>query len=223
MNDGEIQQRLRGAVRGLPVPLDLESKIRQRIRRPPTQWAQAIAAAVVIAMAAGVAYQEGHLRFTESSQASYIASLATGVSPCMGDALGDHLHCAVFRRYPKDPPSAAQLAHGLGAYRGLLKALEGRVPEGYRMAMAHHCAFHGHQFVHIVFKSGSRLLSLAVTAESAAGEGIEEASAQRFHVAKDATSRYRIFVVSDLSESANRAALISLAPSIKNVLGKIQG
>ena len=55
---------------------------------------------------AGAVYQLGHLRFTTASQESYIASVSNRVATLMRVGLGDHIHCAVFRKSKKTPPVA---------------------------------------------------------------------------------------------------------------------
>ncbi len=224
MDDLELQHRLRGAVHGVPVPPGLQLKIGRRLRRPPAPWAQAVAAALVVAMAGAVAYQDGYLRLTPSSQASYIASLTHEVNVTMRGPLGDHVHCAVFREYPTQIPTLAQLAAGLGSFRKLVQAVDGRGPAGYQIVMAHECGFEGRAFTHIVFKSGARLLSLTITRQTTPAPAhiqeasVQEATAQRFQLAETSAGHYRICVISDLPEPENRATLIRMAPSIRNIL-----
>jgi hypothetical protein len=67
-----------------------------------------VAAALLLAVGGFIAYQLGHLSLTVSSQESYIATVSNRVTTLMQVGLGDHLHCAVFRKYPKDPVPVAQ-------------------------------------------------------------------------------------------------------------------
>ena len=210
MDDLELQQRLRGAVHAVAVPPDLKRSVQRRLRRLPAPWASAVAAALVVAMAGGVAYWEGNRRLTPQ------------VNVGMRGALGDHVHCAVFRTYPAQTPTLARLADGLGSFRNIVPALAGREPAGYHMVMAHECGFEGSQFTHIIFKKGARLLSVAISREAtAASTEIQEASLDRFQLAETAVGRYRIFVISDLPEPENRATLDRMAPSIRYILNNI--
>ena len=210
MDDLELKQRLRSAVHAVPVPIDLERNVKRRLRRLPAPWTSAVAAALVVAIAGGVAYREGHRR------------LAPQVNVGMRGALGDHVHCAVSRTYPAQTPTLAQLADGLGSFRNIVPAVAGREPAGYQMVMAHECGFEGSQFTHIIFKKGARLLSVAISRETTAAPAeIHEASVERFQLAETAAGRYRIFVISDLPETENRATLERMAPSILSILNNI--
>ena len=60
--------------------------------------------------------------------------------------LRDHIHCSVFRKYPKNPPTAEEILkptpeRGVKAispqYAGLILIVRSLVPENYRMTLAH--------------------------------------------------------------------------------------
>ena len=102
--------RLRAAVKSVAAPPFLEARIRHSLRteKPGRRCLpRLIPAAAALAVFAGfaVAYQLGHLRLTVSSQESYIGSVSTHIATLMRVGLGDHIHCAVFRKYPKNPPT----------------------------------------------------------------------------------------------------------------------
>jgi hypothetical protein len=66
--------------------------------------------------------------------------------------LGDHIHCSVFREYPPNPPTVAQMEEDLGpAFRGVLPLVQSAVPDGYRVIMAHHCGYAGRKYTHLTF------------------------------------------------------------------------
>ena len=84
----KLREQLQRAVRGTDVPPYLETRIRARIRaaepRPAGllrwNWMAAAAALTVAVFGGAVAYQLGHLRFTSSSQESYITSVSTQIA-----------------------------------------------------------------------------------------------------------------------------------------------
>lgn len=238
MNDAEInsqvQQRLRAAVKSVEAPPMLEDRIRGTLRAYEPwphrtliiAWAGALAAVLVLALT-GVAYQRGYLRFTPASQEAYISSIYAQLAPVMQVGLGDHVHCAVFRKYPKNPPDFEQFAKSLGAqYAGLIDAVQGRVPPEYRLVMAHHCGYRDRRFVHLIFKHGSSLMSLVITdrepgEDLAWGPAISSAHVQRFQIARFETPKHLIFVISDLSGDRNAQIAEAIAPSVRAVLNKM--
>jgi hypothetical protein len=149
--------------------------------------------------------------------------------------LGDHIHCSIFRKYPKDPPALEQMQAELGpAYAGLLPAVRAAVPDGYRIIMAHQCSYAGRNFIHLTFEKGGGLLSLVI-ARKEAGESLSglspvsqpsgipmyQSAAGRFQVAGfDAGSFLAYYVVSDLKGTANLHIAANLAPAVRTFLKK---
>src|SRR5215475_6118245 len=105
----ESGNRLRQAVRSVDPPPFLKARIRRQIeaQAPGRNWLRLLVpfgAASAIAAGLTIAYQLGHLRLTSGSQESYIASVSSQIGTLMRVGLGDHVHCAVFRKYPATPP-----------------------------------------------------------------------------------------------------------------------
>ena len=226
-----LRNRMRSAVRGMEVPPYLETRIRSNIRGArrsgfPGSYL-AVAAAILVCLSTATAYQFGHLRFTKSSQESYIGSVSGRVPTLMRVGLGDHIHCAVFRKYPKDPPKIDEMAGKLPAeYRGLVDVLKERVPSDYRLIMAHQCRYHGRGFIHLTLKSGSGLLSLVITrkdgGESLGGLDIQHDGVQRFQIAAFESRDHLVYVVSDLGEERNSQMMRVLAPGVREQLRKLE-
>ena len=245
-NDQEVsrlRERLRHAVGSEAVPPYLEARIRNTIRasqRRPAwmRWLVPVAAAALICLGAVIAYQLGHLRLTTSSQESYIASVSKQVSHLMRVGLGDHIHCSVFRKFPKNPPSISELASLLGpAYGGLVPVVRKQIPDSYRLVIAHECRYHGRKFVHLSLKSDSRLLSLVITrkneGESLEGESLVpgfvqsgiafyRAGVQRFQIASFESRDHLVYFVSDLSQQQNTEMMLALAPQVKEILDELE-
>ena len=146
-----MNERLKNAVRSVEAPAYLETRIRANLHAVQTApqrafWARplaAVAAAAVICVTGGIAYELGHLRLTADSQESYIAKVTTQVGTLMRVGLGDHVHCAVFREFPKNPPKVEELEAKLGPeYAGLIPIVRSKTSGGYRLMMGHECQYH---------------------------------------------------------------------------------
>lgn len=246
-NDAEtsrLRERLKQAVRSEAAPPFLEARIRNTVRaeRPVVSWTRRLVpagAAALLFLGGAIAYQLGHLRLTTSSQESYIASVSNRVAALMRVGLGDHIHCAVFRKYPKDAPSVAQLVQKLGpAYSGLIPVVRRHVPDTYQMVIAHECRYHGRKFVHLSLKGDSRLLSLVITrkregesfeteallpAMVQAGIPLYRAGAHRFQLASFETRDHLVYFVSDLDQGRNTQMMAAMAAQVKEILHKIEG
>ena len=116
---GDPRERLRTAARSFSPPARLEARIRSGIRESSrqTSWMRSLlplAAALLVSLGGVIAYQLGHLRLTTKSQESYIATISSRVAGVMRVGLGDHVHCAVFRKFPKNPPTLEKMAQDLG-------------------------------------------------------------------------------------------------------------
>lgn len=242
----ELLVRLRKAVQSEAASPDLRVRIRRSIEEQQGQrwfpWLRpwtAVATALAICFGGAIAYQLGHLRFTTSSQESYIASVTNKVASIMRVGLGDHIHCAVFRKYPKNPPKVEEAARELGIeYQGLAKLVSEQVPNDYRIMMAHRCRYRDRQFVHLALENDSRLLSVVIAqkndGESFETEGllpaltqsgipIYQAGAQGFDIAAFESRSHLVYVISDLPRQKNVEMMLALAPSVQSFLEKLEG
>jgi hypothetical protein len=242
LNTPDFNTRLRQAVNSEPIPPYLESRIRAGIRasgRPRPRWVFRLAPIGVMAavcLGLGIAYELGHLRMTVGSQESYIASVSNHVATLMRVGLGDHIHCSVFRKYPKTPPTAEEFVEKMGPqYSGLIPIVRGQIPTDYRMMLAHQCRYHGRRFIHLSLMNDSHLISLAITrknsGESFAIEGMlpalsqsgipmYQSDVQRFQISAFETRDYLVYFISDLSKDKNSEMMIALAPQVRDFLNK---
>jgi hypothetical protein len=236
-----LRDRLRGAVHSIDAPLNLDDRIRAAIRpnvrsMPSRPWIMAVAACLAIAFGLGVAYQLGRLRFTTESQNAYIASISSRIPSVMAIGLKDHVHCSVYRKYPKAPPSNESLLAKLGlADSGLLAIVQRNVPSDFRAMIAHHCGYKGRKYTHIVMQSDSHLMSLVIAKKgdgeslgpsgisamlSESGIPVYTAGVQRFRLAAFETRDHLVYVVSDLSAEKNAQLMLAMAPALKEFLLK---
>ena len=239
-----MRQRLKDAVMSEhPSPylgVRVMAQVRSEARRP--RWLQraaslgAVAAMLAILLGGLTAYQLGHLRYTTESQNAYISSLVRRVGYVLGGGLSDHVHCSVFRKYPKNPPPIEQLHQTIGPeYQPLVDLVRLRMPSDYRMFIAHKCGYMGRQFVHIGLKSDAHLISLVLSTKkpgetyrnsqllpvlSDGGFNVYGASVQRFQIAGFETENHLAWVVSDVSPQQTRELLVALAPDIRSLLAK---
>lgn len=239
-----LASRLRNAVRSESVPPFLEARVRAAIRgseRPqPHGWAKWSMAGVALAVvaAAGISYELGHLRFTEASQESYLVKVSNQAASIMRVGLGDHIHCAYFRKFPKQAPAAGEFLRGLGKrYSPLLPIVDKNVPAGTKIADAHHCLHRGRKFVHLTMRGDSHLVSLVI-ARKQDGESFEieglmpalvqsglpvyKATAQKFEIASFETGGHLVYLVSDLPAEQNQERLLAMAPAIRDLLNQAE-
>lgn len=226
--DLRLKEQLRRAVRSEEVPPYLETRILANIRtassRRPHWMIAAVAAAGLLGVT--VAYEIGYLRITAASQEAYITSLSGRVASVLRAGLGDHLHCAYFRKFPKTPPPMQEFAAMLGSdYSRLIPIVQAQVPSRFRVEAAHKCRYHGRQFVHLALRDGKNLLSLVIATRQP-GESLNEsfmtASVQRFDIASFETRDHLVYFISDLPASENRQYLSALRPQLTELLGKLE-
>lgn len=139
--------------------------------------------------------------------------------------MGDHINCAVFRKYSSNPPTVEEFAQELGPkYKDLVPAIAANMPGDLRIVMAHHCSYHGRPFVHVILRNRESLMSLVI-AERGVGEMLDwnHADAQRFQIAAFETPGHLVYVISDLPSQQNQAVMTALSPWVRAVLRKSEG
>ncbi len=245
-----LRSRLKGAVNAQSVPPELQVRIRGQIQSDRSgswfdlgwlrggwpRWAGAMAALVV---AFGLWVNHSSERMPALSdrpaQKTYINRVSANLAAVLKVGLGDHIHCSIFRKYPKDPPPVEKMEGDLGpAYAGLLPAVRAAVPEGYKVIMAHQCSFGGRKFVHLTFEKDGGLLSLVVahkqTGESLdglapaaelSGVRIYESAAGRYQVAGFEAGNFFAYVVSELDHNKNLQIAANVAPGVHEFLMKV--
>lgn len=243
----QLRNRLKLAVASETVPAALEYRIRRSLQeqaapaKRSTSWMWAprlsLAALATLLVAVTVAYQVGHLRFTAESQEAFIQSISGRVATIMRVGLGDHVHCAVFRKAPKTAPTFTELVQDVEPqYRGLVTVVKEHIPDDYKVVMAHHCRYHGRKFVHLTMRSGSSLISLVISrrgqgesferdlgpvlAES--GIPIYQAGVQSYQIAGFESRDHLAYIVSDLNDKGNLHLMAAIAPSVKGFLEKLE-
>ena len=243
-----LNNRLKAAVQNQSVPRDLQARIHDALRNQDHQtgsaWARWAAAAAAVVVIAGGTWLTAP-RWTPPAlpdladrrgQDVFIQKVSESLAAVLKVGLGDHIHCSIFRKYPKNPPSVVEMAEKLGpAYQDLAPLVKARVPEEYRIILAHQCGYQGRRFVHLTLSNGSNLLSLVITRKHAgetlhglatsrqpSGVPIYHATARNYDVAGFETDQFLAYVVSDLGAKQNLEIAASLAPSVHHFLAAVR-
>jgi hypothetical protein len=233
------------------APAALRGRIERRIRRSGSPfalvpaWALTVAAAAVVAIVGLLImhWRTERLYDNAAAQEAYVRAIDARLPRIAAVGLSDHLHCAVFRRfpqqYPKDPVAVEQLGP---EFVRLVPLIRERVPAKYRIVMAHRCVVGGRHYVHVVLKSESNLLSVVIT-EKRPGDSLSEmdpahgsgaqnaihavpvyhAGAKRYEIAGFESHGYLAFVVSDLDHHRNLEIAETLAPVVTGFLNSVNG
>lgn len=242
--------RLKEAVNSVQVPSDLGDRVRRELRAAelfsPPVWDRfrglwfvwlVPASAVIALTSVSVGYHFGYFRLTDKSRDSYIASLSSHVSGLIGVGLVDHIHCAVFRKYPQKPLTIEAAVLTMPArYAQLVPIVRSKVSKRYGMTFAHQCAFRGRKFVHLSFKDDANLLSLIITRKMGresfraenmlpvfdqSGIAMYQAGVQRFEISAFETQGYMVYFISDLHKQQNTDMMLAIAPQVKAFLTKL--
>lgn len=237
------RRRLQEAVQRTESPPELRARIRIAIDEAPARkrfrWngMPVAASALGLCVALAAVYQAGELRFTAEQQESYIASILPRVAPVFGVGLGDHVHCTVYRKFPKLRKPLGELVQNLEPrFHGLAQLVSNKMPDPYQVVLAHQCKYKGRKFVHVAMTDEEKIVSLIV-AKKDGGEGfsasmlkpaleregipVYQAGVQRFQVAGFENREYLVYVVSDLDETRNREVLARLAPGVRDFINNL--
>jgi anti-sigma factor (TIGR02949 family) len=221
-----VRAQLQAAVRATPVPVGLEARVRRAVRggersRPRTGlWAVAAAAAVIVCVAL-----VGLLRERTNPEQAILRKTSGRLAALLNVGLRDHLHCAVFRKYSKQPVAAAQMDADLGPdFAALVPLVRAKLPGDFRVIQGHHCSAGGRQYTHLIVSGGAgggKLVSLVLTrklsSESLSG-GIYQAGVDRFQVVGFESHDYLVYVISDLDAQQDLQWAVNLAPALRAYL-----
>ena len=239
--EAALKDRLKNAVKNVQAPPFMEARIRAALYSDAVpsrarNWRVALttAGALVLCAIAAFEYQHGAFRLSRASQDAYIASISVYVPRILRVGLGDHVHCAVYRKYPERPESVQQMIVDLAPkFAPLLPMVRSRVPENLPLVMAHRCTYKHRLFVHFTFRNSDTLLSLVIAhkqdgeqlsgselgqALTQSGIPIYRSDVQRFQIAAFDAGEYIAYVISDLSSGQNSQIAAALSPDIRSFL-----
>jgi hypothetical protein len=217
-----LRARLQAAVRAAPVPRELEAKVQRAVRTQRTRpyiglYAMAAAAVVII----GVLFVN-LMRTRGSSENAVLRRASATLGAVLNVGFRDHLHCAVLRKYSRQPETAGQMTTQLGPeFAGLEPALKAKLPAEFRILQAHRCEAGGRQYIHFILSGETSLLSLVLTRKRA-GESLNgalrQAGVDQYQVVGFETPNYLAYLVSDLPPERNLQLAASLAPTVREFL-----
>lgn len=222
-----VRAQLQAAVQGTAVPAGLEAKVRDAVRnyavRPRSGlWAIAAAAAVIMCVSA-VAL----LRVKSNPEDAILAKTPGRLAAVLNVGLLDHLNCAVFRKFPRQPAPARQIAAELGPqFADLAPMVQAKLPAGFFIIDAHHCTARGRYYTHFIMANGDRLISLILTPRQhgeSLGAAITQTGVDRFQVVGFESNGYLAYVISDMDAHRNLELSASLAPSLRVYLAAHTG
>jgi anti-sigma factor RsiW len=221
-----LRSQLQAAVRGTPVPSGLEGRIRRSVRsqRPPTYAGLYILALAAAVMACFVIVNFVRLRLHPEEA---ILQKASGrLATVLNIGLRDHLHCAVFRKYSKEPENMDEMSAQLGPqFAALAPLVQAKLPMGFHIVQGHRCHVGNRQYVHFI-AAGNKLLSLVLTRKQGGeslGEGISQEGLDRYQVVGFESHGYLVYVVSDLDAQQNLQLAANMAPAVREYLAAHQG
>ncbi|MFN0105626.1 MAG: hypothetical protein ACKV2U_26515 [Bryobacteraceae bacterium] len=238
---------LKRAVDTQEVPANLDLRIRTAIRanaqesaKPapaPWRWfVPSLAAAVFAALAVALFIPKNNGIGIGQSEDNYIATVTSKVSNLMRVGLGDHIHCAVFRKYPKTPDPVEKMERELGPeYFLLMDAVKANAPAGFKLQMAHQCRFQGRSFIHLVLKNDEKLMSVVVAAKqdpetfaadrlvpalTHSGITFYQEGAAEFQIAAFENRSHLVYLISSEPQDKNTRLLLSMAAGLNDALPK---
>lgn len=225
-----VRVQLQAAVRAAPLPLGLEARVRravaEKVPSPRTGlWAVAAAAMVIVCVAL-----VSRLRLESNPEQAILRKTSGRLAAVLNVGLRDHLECAVFRKYSKQPETARQMAADLSpGFADLVPRIQAKLPRDLQVIQAHHCSVGGRQYTHFIMAGGagggkivSLILTRRQTGESFTG-GIYQAGVDRFQVVGFESRDYLAYVVSDLDAQQNLQLAANLAPTLREYLADHAG
>jgi hypothetical protein len=240
---GHLRARVKVAVRSQAVPVELAALVREKIRTEESRkawgaswarWPVAAAAGVAACVVLWVNFAPERIPAIgdRPAQNAYIQKISTRMAAVLKVGLGDHLHCAVFRKKSPVPP-VVEMEKELGpGFQGLLPVVRASVPEGYRILMAHQCDYQKRHFVHLTLEKNGSVLSLVIARkqEGESFDGLRATTRNGIPLYQSAAGAYQVtafdagnfmaYVVSDVNRHTNLQIASALAPAVHDLLMK---
>jgi len=217
-----VRAQLQAAVRATTMPRGLEAKVRRAVRPRTGLWAVAAAAAVILCVVL-----VNLLRMPSNPEGAILRKTSGRLAAVLNVGLRDHLRCAVFRKYSKQPVAASQMAAGLGpGFADLAPLVQAKLPAGFRVIQGHHCEAGGRQYTHLIVSDGGKIVSVILTRKEPGewlGGGIHQSGVDRFQVVAFQSHDYLAYVISDLDAQQNLQWAANLAPTLREYLAAHAG
>lgn len=217
----------------LRVLKTLRAEAQTPVRSAPWRWmVPSLAAAAFAAFAIAFFLPKSGPQSTDS----YIATVTSKVSALMRVGLSDHIHCAVFRKYPKTPDPAEKMKRELGPeYFPLMAVVKAHAPAGFTLQMAHQCRFQGRGFVHLVLKKGDEIMSVVVApkqdretlaadrlvpAMTQSGITFYQQGAAEYQIAAFENGSHFVYLISSETKENNLRLMLAMSAGLNDALPK---
>ena len=235
----DLEAQLKRAVMNEPVPSDLRERItsdlRSRRRFGSSRLPVFLAAAAAILVMVGVTLVS--LRRTEK-QAPLVAKVASGdvVGQILKIGFDDHVYCAIDHDFASKQFTTEQMTEKLGGgYAGLVEVAVRSMP-AYAVAVGHRCRFEGREFIHLIMRNESDVVSLVVTRkngetfpkieaaekEQAVGGQVYERTWSGHEVGGLETREHLVFVVSSVKGGGSAEVAARLAVPVRDLLSRLE-
>ena len=238
-----LRSRVRSAL-GTQQSSAIEARLRSRIREQAERrsiwgWSAPLAAAAVVLIGTFSVWQLSSgpgesWKTAVVDQEAFIDSLYLQVAHVMQPALGDHAHCAYYRKFP-----AKDGVQSLGEeFEEVAHWVREKVPADQQLLLQHRCKYRNRQYVHLAFGQDEELASVILTRKQdgesfgreqlvpalhAAGVPIYSTSADQFEIAGFETDEYLAYVVSNLSRDGNLLIAQAVAPQLDELIRRSRG
>lgn len=235
-----LKAQLKRAVMQEYAPAALRERITADLRRSPgfslSRVSLALAAAAAVLVIAAVTFFTwGPPKNQLSLQAKVAPADVTGQILKIG--FDDHVFCAIDHHLANKQFTPEKMAEHLGPdYAGLVALVKERMPRDYTVAVGHRCHYQGREFIHLIMRNQSNVVSLVITRKNAeafptngvaaiaqaAGSPIYQAAWANQQIAGLETRDHLVFVVSNETSDANLQIATSLGPSVRDLLARLE-
>ena len=216
---------------------ELEQRIQKALRDPNLSHSSqkavwlygglAVAALMVLIVGGWGTLQLWRAHSVESEEVKAILNLG----------IADHVHCVIDSHIADRTYTPEKMALSLGpGYVGLVSVLENTLPRDFQIPVAHRCSVNGCNYIHIVIKNQTKILSLIITRKGGRafppsdqthdvdvlGMPLHQAHLRNLEVAGFETREHFGFVVSGLDRKENYSIASELAPPVRDFLKNLE-
>ena len=235
-----LKAQLKRAVMQEYAPAALRERITTDLRRSRgfsfSRVSLALAAAAAVLVIAAVTFFTwGPPKNQLSLQAKVAPADVTGQILKIG--FDDHVFCAIDHHLANKQFTPEQMPEHLGPeYAGLVALVKERMTRDYSVAVGHRCHYQGREFIHLIMRNQSNVVSLVITRKNAeafptngvaaiaqaAGSPIYQAAWANQQIAGLETRDHLVFVVSNETSDANLQIATSLGPPVRDLLARLE-
>lgn len=202
------RERLREAVRQIPVKPGLDARVRRALDGSRFDfWLHFRYGAAVLAFCIGVALAPGLQR---KLRPTGVEGQLNQAGPLFRTGLGMHLECALqLGPTPVGPADRGPLDSDMAGVEGLIETSS---PAGEQVLESHSCRYRGRRFTHVVLRGPSGLTSVVIGPRGRSDDAIRQITIDGYAVT---TSGSGLYIVSRHGLAEDRATMDRLAPRLR--------